>query len=111
MEISIEEIRKDPESQDWKEISFGWDLTEDFIREFQDYVYWTWISGNQELSESFIREFKDKVNWLTIFSFQNLSEGFIIEFLDKLKKRSFLDMNEKIPQEVKDRIIAMKELL
>ncbi len=47
----------------WYNISSYKILSEDFIREFQDYVYWEGISINQTLSEDFIREFKDYVYW------------------------------------------------
>ena len=60
---------------DWGSIS-GFPLTEDFIREFQDYVVWDYVSGNSKLSEDFIREFQDKVDWVRIFEYQVLSEEF-----------------------------------
>ena len=41
-------------------------LSEDFIREFQDKVDWDCISKYQNLSEDFIREFQDKVDWQEI---------------------------------------------
>jgi hypothetical protein len=39
------------------------ELSEKFIREFQDKVDWEFISRYQKLSEDFIREFKVKVEW------------------------------------------------
>ena len=47
----------------WDNISFCQNLSEEFIREFQDKVNWDNISFYQTLSEDFIREFQDKVNW------------------------------------------------
>ena len=46
----------------WREISRDCDLSEDFIREYQDDVHWDCISINQKLSKDFIIEFKDKLN-------------------------------------------------
>ena len=59
-------------------------LTEEYIREFQDKVDWKSISWRQKLSEEFIREFKDKVNWRVISRRQTLSDEFIKEFHDLL---------------------------
>ena len=70
--------------EQWKEISRRQNLSENFIREFQDKVYWDSISMRQKLSESFIREFQDKVNWYIISEWQNLSEDLIREFQDKV---------------------------
>ena len=47
----------------WYDISIHQNLSEDFIREFQDNVHWDCISKHQNLSESFIREFQDEVDW------------------------------------------------
>ena len=70
--------------EQWVDISAEQKLSEDFIREFKDYVDWGWISENQKLSESFIREFQDKVDWYWVSSHQKLSESFIREFQDKV---------------------------
>ena len=53
------------------------------ISEFDEYG-WTYISIYEELSEDFIREYQDKVDWYFISSHQNLSEDFIREFQDKV---------------------------
>lgn len=68
---------------DWELISEE-PLTEDFIREFQDYVVWDYVSGNSTLSEPFIREFQDRLDWVSISEFQTLSEPFIREFQDRV---------------------------
>jgi hypothetical protein len=106
----IEEIRKNPKSQDWLIISHRYKLTEEFIREFRDRVWWVYISYTQELSENFIREFHRKVQWDSISRYQNLSEEFMIEFINDIHIRRLFD-NRKIPQDVKDKIIALKSLL
>jgi len=46
----------------WIKISKHQNLSEDFIREFEDKVDWRWISMSQDLSEDFIREFKNKLS-------------------------------------------------
>ena len=68
----------------WCNISYNKNLSENFIREFQDNVYWHYISEYQKLSEDFIREFQDKVDWNCISTYQKLSENFIREFKDKV---------------------------
>ena len=45
----------------WYRISYGYILSDNFVREFKDKVDWDYISEYQELSESFIKEFKDEV--------------------------------------------------
>ena len=59
-------------------------LSENFIRRFEDEVNWNKISKYQKLSEDFIREFKDEVNWIAISKYQNLSIPFLMEFKDEL---------------------------
>ena len=77
-------IREFQNYVDWDLISEYQKLSEEFIREFQDKVDWFYISKYQKLSENFIREFQDKMNWYHISKFQNLSENFIMEFKDKV---------------------------
>ena len=103
----INDIRNNPDQQDWTTISYEYMLSEAFIREFQDKVNWCgisrsqslseefireflekvdwfWISGNQTLSEELIRRSWDKVHWFWIFCYQVLSENFVREFQDRL---------------------------
>ena len=47
---------------DWCSITYGYKLSENFIREFQNKVNWIIISKNQKLSENFKKEFKHKLN-------------------------------------------------
>lgn len=60
------------------------ELSEEFIREYQDKVNWIWISKHQKLSEDFMREFQDKLYWPYISIYQKLSEDFIREFISKV---------------------------
>ena len=59
------------------------------------------ISGNENLTEDFIREFKDYLHWSTISHDHFLSKEFIIEFADKIKFKE-LFKNKHISKEVKD---------
>ena len=68
----------------WGVISSHQDLSENFIREFQDHLDWGNISTCQELSENFIFEFKDKLNWENISRFKFLREEFIDRVEDKI---------------------------
>lgn len=91
---------------DWELISED-SLTENFIREFQDYVVWDYVSGNSKLSEDFIREFQDKVDWNLISMDQVLSEPFIREFQDYVVWDSvsvFQTLSDEFRKEFKDRI-------
>jgi len=71
-------------NDDWFYISGSQELSEGFIREFQDKVDWLIIFKYQKLSEDFIDEFKNKVKWISIFSCQKLSKNFIMEFEKKV---------------------------
>ena len=89
----------------WDCISANQSLSEDFIREFKDYVDWLWISSCQKLSEDFIREFKDKVDWYWISAYQSLSEDFIREFKDNVYWCSISEyqkLSESFIREFKD---------
>jgi hypothetical protein len=84
MFLSNEELVKLAKEKGWDWISVHQQLSENFIREFQDKVNWDYISVHQKLSENFIREFQDKVNWYWISKYQKLSEDFIREFSNKV---------------------------
>ena len=46
----------------WERLSYHNELTESFIRRFQDRLSWDFISSHQKLSKEFINEFSDKLN-------------------------------------------------
>lgn len=82
LNCSVEEFR---EMADWRDISCGERLlSEDFIREFKDYVIWGDIASYQKLSEKFMIEFEDELDWSAISGFQVLPEKFIEKYKDKL---------------------------
>ena len=72
----IASIKKNSFKINWGNISTNKTLSEDFIREFKDYVIWSEISKYQNLSEDFIIEFKNKVDWYSIYLHQKLSTEF-----------------------------------
>ena len=74
----------------WINVTRNIQLSEEFIREFQNKVNWKIISPYQNLSEDFIREFKDKVNWDYISKYQKLSPEFIKEFDLNIDKNNWL---------------------
>ena len=84
IQLSEEFIREFQDKIDWYYISEYQKLSEDFIRKFQDKVDWGYISICQKLSENFIREFQNKVNWDFISQYQKLSKDFIREFQNKV---------------------------
>ena len=91
----------------WRNISYNKNLSENFIREFQDKVYWRLISEYQKLSENFIREFQDKVNWSYISANQKLSDNFIREFQNKVNWYNISirqKLSEDFIREFKDKI-------
>jgi hypothetical protein len=103
--LSEEFIREFKDYVEWYLISKSQILSEDFIREFKDRVYWSYISYYQTLSEEFIREFKDCVEWYWISQSQTLSEDFIREFKDCVewdKISRFQTLSESFIKEFKD---------
>ena len=106
-ELSEDFIREFQDKVDLKNISAQQKLSEDFIREFKDKVYWCEISC-QKLSEDFIREFQDKVHWPLISIFQKkLSEDFIREFQDKVHWcviSIFQKLSEDFKKEFQDKV-------
>ena len=61
------------------------------------------ICGCQQLSEDFIREFQNDKDliWWRISKFQRLSKEFIIEFSDKIDFECLLD-NKNVSDEIKE---------
>ena len=61
---------------DLESISRKYNLSVNFIKEYQDKVDWYYISAHQKLSENFIREFQNKVNRYCIYKYQKLSKNY-----------------------------------
>jgi len=72
--------------------------------------FWYYISRYQRLSEEFMDDFKDSIMWYYVSMYQEMSEEFLIRHMDRLDLRS-LSYNINILKDVKDRVIAMKELM
>ena len=112
----INEINEGDFNKNWIYIYYGTcELSEDFIREFQDKLNWGNISYCQKLSENFIREFQHKVDWEYISLGQKISEDFVREFkykihwhnicrnyhlADELSEEFFKEFRDKLDLEV-----------
>lgn len=68
----------------WTHVSTSPNLSESFIKKYNDRVYWPKISISQKLSEQFIEDNQDRVNWFHISHYQTLSEEFIIKYHNKV---------------------------
>ena len=98
----------------WDAISNYQNLSEDFIREFQNKIDWNNIFYYQVLSEDFIREFQDKVNWDYISIHQALSEDFIREFMfdvnwENIEKR-FPNIKKTIEEDILRKNTEIKQM-
>ena len=87
-DVEIQQIREDPENQDWKFISYNYVLSEEFIKEFFDRFNDSFgtLLTYQKITESFLYSIKDQIigiKW-SYLSMNNLSENFIRDFEDKL---------------------------
>ena len=60
-DIDIDINHHDLSILNWHKISNELTLTEEFIREFKEFINWGAISSKQKLSEEFIFEFTSKV--------------------------------------------------
>ena len=91
----------------WQMLSYYKNLSEDFIREFQNKVNWGFISTRQKLSEAFIREFQNKVDWENVSIYQKLSENFIRKFkneVDWLKISKYQKLSEGFIRKFKNEV-------
>ena len=96
----LEDIRKDPNNQDWNILS-EYSLSEEFIREFQHKIWWKYVSYNSSLSENLIRDFQNEVAWKWISFRQKISKEFIVEFSNKIDFTALLQ-NNLIDDDIKD---------
>jgi hypothetical protein len=79
-------------------------------KEGENLINWEEVYSEYEVPEEFIREFVVNIDWFWVSSCQKLSESFLIEFIDKIIPE-YCKNNQKIPQEVVERVLAMKELM
>ena len=75
----LNDIRRDPDNQNWNSISWSSSLSENLIREFQNKVIWKWISFRQKLSKEFIVEFSNKIDFTALLQ-NNLIDDQIKDF-------------------------------
>jgi len=61
----------------WNIISNTFNLSEDFMNEFEDKIIWRIVSRKQKLSECFIEKHSEKLNWNYIYKYQDLSDKFL----------------------------------
>jgi hypothetical protein len=98
-------------SNEWRYLSERYNLSEEFIRKYQNKVDWIEISNCQKLSESFIIEFQDKVNWNLICLKQVLSAEFLIEYQNKinfyhlLRNKELGNYNKKIQRFILGKVL------
>jgi hypothetical protein len=67
----------------WNDISELFNLSEEFIRVFQDKVIWEYISSQRILSDHFLNEFEHKIFWGRYFSFQESSFQITRKYVEK----------------------------
>ncbi len=82
---SIKFLKKYQERINWYEATFKDIKTYEI---FEKYIDWERLSYHEELTESFMRRFQDKLHWGFISSHQKLSKDFISEFRHKLNMES-----------------------
>ena len=56
--FDVEAMRRDPDNQNWFYLCCWFIMTEEFMREFKDYMVWGLIKKYQKVSKDFLREMK-----------------------------------------------------
>lgn len=74
-------------------------LSEDFMRQYKDFLNWTELSLRQEMSEEFIYEMKDKVDWRHILNRSLLSETWLRNHADEINWKSLSSSNQTLSNE------------
>lgn len=92
-----------------KEISERGNLSDEFIRDFQDMLYWGILLEKQQFDEIDLARYYIHVKylWDKLLRYQNVSEGFVILHsvdIDSDEAFKALDENKVIPDDVKDNI-------
>jgi len=104
LNCSVEEFK---DKVDWYDFYYFAIFTEDCIEELRAKGAWEEdMLQKPYLSEDFIREFQDYVDWSKIYCYQELSEQFIWDFQDKLNIDSLIK-NNKI---TKERLLELREI-
>lgn len=67
------------DKMDWGMLDYT-KFSEDFIRDYSDYVDWIRVSIDMNLSEDFIREFSDKLDWYLISYYQVMPDSLLNDF-------------------------------
>ena len=70
----ISNIRMHPKRYDWMYISYYRTITEDFMREFKDYIIWKGVCLSQKMSKEFIMEFIDKIDFNLVIHNNDISK-------------------------------------
>ena len=65
-----------------------------------NFITWPYVSKEVELSEEFIKQYNDDVKWDIISEYQNLSEKFILENFFMLNK-GMLQKNKHLSDDFK----------
>ena len=73
----------------WYNISVRWDLSEDFIYEFKDYIEFNLLS-KKSLTNKIIDDFHELLNWEEVSSYKEISDENIIKYSDKIDWRQLL---------------------
>ena len=66
-------------------------LPEDFLRKYADQLSWDGTHGSismrADLSESFVRDFQDRLNWTKVTMYRDNSSEFLDEFAERIEWR------------------------
>ena len=111
LRVTLEQFPPDKHTYNWASISAYGRLSEEFIREFEDYILkghlikcqdlseelleyllvkydsfidWDDVPYYQKMSERLIERFQSKMNWIYVSTYQKLSKEFILKHQNKI---------------------------
>ena len=83
-------------------------LSEDFMRQYADYLNWYDLSQHQQMSEEFCKEFLTRVDWRSVLNRGLISEQFLRNYKDEIKwevvSNSSMPLSIDFLREFKDQI-------
>jgi hypothetical protein len=79
--------------KEWISISRLGDLTDDFIREFNEDIYWSYLFLHQKISDDLLIEFEHRIDWTWYFLRVNSSFSIIKKYITRCEP-DYLDQAE-----------------
>lgn len=97
------------DSHIWNILCTQYNLSQEFIEEYEEYVNWKIISKDYKLTESFIEKYSHRINWTWVDYNRKLSDEFILKHFNKLCIGGLI-RSHKLSDIILDKILSDKSL-